>query len=442
MKSTPMINLLFIILSISLLIPPSLTTTLPPQALPTKSGYITINTTTGSSMFYTFYEAQNITTTLSTTPLVIWLQGGPGCSSMTGNFYELGPYRVTKSLSLEPNPGSWNRLFGLLFVDNPIGTGFSIASSVEEIPKNQHEVRKHLYVFIKKFIGLDDSFKTRPIYITGESYAGKYVPAIGWYILMRNRVLPVEKRVNLHGLAIGNGLTEPVFQVSTHALHAYNLGLINIRQRFELDRLQNEAMDLVSSQNWTAATDARNKVLNYLQSATGLATLYDFRRMRPYDSDWVVEFLKDPNVKKALGANESMVFEGCSDVVAAALHADVMKSVRLMVEYLVTKTKVLLYQGQCDLRDGVVSVESWVMKMNWEGIERFLNAERNIWKVNDVLAGYVQKSDNLSHVVVLGAGHFVPTDQSVHSQAMIEDWVLDRGLFGDKKHAQNLSVDH
>lgn len=359
---------------------------------------------------------------------------------MIGNFYELGPYRVNENLSLEPNPGSWNRLFGLVFVDNPIGTGFSIASSIEEIPKNPNEYGKHLYVFIKKFIGLDSSFKTRPIYITGESYAGKYVPAIGWYILMRDRFLPVEKRVNLHGLAIGNGLTEPVFQVSTHAMHAYNLGLINIRQRYELDRLQNEAMDLVNG-NWTAATDARNKVLNYLQSATGLATLYDFRRMRPYDSDWVVEFLKDPDVKKALGVNESMVFEECSDVVGAVLHDDVMKSVRYMVEFLVTRTKVLLYQGQCDLRDGVVSVESWVMKMNWEGIERFLNAERNIWKVNDVLAGYVQKSDNLSHVVVLGAGHFVPTDQSVHSQAMIEDWVLDRGLFGDKP-TQNLSVDH
>ena len=124
---------------------------------------------------------------------------------MIGNFYELGPYRVNENLSLEPNPGSWNRLFGLVFVDNPIGTGFSIASSVEEIPTNPNEYGKHLYVFIKNFIGLDSSFKTRPIYITGESYAGKYVPAIGWYILMRDRFLPVEKRVNLHGLAIGNG---------------------------------------------------------------------------------------------------------------------------------------------------------------------------------------------------------------------------------------------
>ncbi|KAI3714347.1 hypothetical protein L1987_72945 [Smallanthus sonchifolius] len=436
MESTPLKLLLF--LTIHLL---SSASTLPKQALPTKSGYLTVNSTTASAIFYAFYEAQNPnTTSLSQTPIVIWLQGGPGCSSMTGNFYELGPWRVTASvkqnvehLTLEPNPGSWNRIFGLLFLDNPIGTGFSIASTPEEIPRDQQGVAKHLFIAIRKFIALDPLFKSRPIYITGESYAGKYVPSIGYYILKRNPNLPVSKRVNLVGLAIGNGLTDPTTQVGTHAVHTYNLGLINDKQKTEMEKLQTAAIELAKAGNWSDAADARNKVWYYLQAITGLATLYDFTRQSPYNSNWVQELLKDPEVKKALGVNESMVFEGCSGVVGAALHADVMKSVRFMVEYLVRKTKILLYQGQCDLRDGVVSVEAWVKKMKWEGIERFLDAERDVWKVNNVVAGYVQKSDNLSHVVVLGAGHFVPTDQAVNSQAMIEDWVLDRGVFGYKQ---------
>ncbi|KAI3825106.1 hypothetical protein L1987_06582 [Smallanthus sonchifolius] len=432
---------LLLILTLTLLFQLSSASTLPKQALPTKSGYLTVNSTTGSAIFYAFYEAQNPTnTSLSETPLVIWLQGGPGCSSMIGNFYELGPWRVTEHLTLEPNPGPWNRIFGLLFLDNPIGTGFSIASTPEEIPTDQQTVAKHLYIAIRKFIDLDPLFKSRPIYITGESYAGKYVPSIGYYILKRNPRLPVSKRVNLFGLAIGNGLTDPAVQVGTHALHNYNIGLINEQQKTQMEKLQTEARELVDIGNWSDATDARNKVLKFLETVTGLATLYDFRRQSPYHSDWVEEFLKDPGVKKALGVNESMVFEECSDVVRAALHADVMKSVRYMVEYLVRNTKLLLYQGQCDLRDGVVSVESWVRRMNWEGLHKFLNAERDVWKVNDVLAGYVQKSDNLSHVVVLGAGHFVPTDQEVNSQAMIEDWVLDRGLFANKQ-VQSLPLD-
>ncbi|CAH1414134.1 unnamed protein product [Lactuca virosa] len=383
MESTLRMLLLFLTLFHHLQ-PHSSASTLPKEALPTRSGYLLVNSTTGSAIFYAFYEAQNPSdTSLSETPLVIWLQGGPGCSSMTGNFFELGPWRVTASmkqnvehLSLEPNPGSWNRIFGLLFLDNPIGTGFSIASTPEEIPRDQNAVARHLFIAIRKFLALDPSFKSRPIYITGESYAGKYVPSIGYYILKKNPLLPVSKRINLYGLAIGNGLTHPETQVNTYASHTYYLGLINEKQKTKMEKLQFEVIKLI----------------------------------------------------KAGG----IVLTIPSDVVGAALHADVMKSVKYMVEFVVKNTKLLLYQGQCDLRDGVVSVESWVKKMKWEGIGKFLDAEKDVWRVNGVLAGYVQKWDNLSHVVVLGAGHFVPTDQNVNSQAMIEDWVLDKGSFAIK----------
>ncbi|KAL3501878.1 hypothetical protein ACH5RR_036327 [Cinchona calisaya] len=429
------ITILKLLLFLTILhhLPPKTTSLLPREALPTKSGYLKVNSTSGSSIFYTFYEAQLPTKPLSETPILIWLQGGPGCSSMIGNFYELGPWRVSSNVSVEPNPGPWNRIFGVLFIDNPIGVGFSIAASPQEIPRNQHDVARHLFIAIKKFIKLDGSFKTRPIYVTGESYAGKYVPGFGYYILRQNAKLPVSSRVNLGGVAIGNGLTDPVTQVATHALNAYYSGLVNDKQRKVLESLQKEAIELTQNGNWSEATDARNRVLRTLQNMTGLATLYDFRRLVPYQDELVAEFLANVEVKKALGAKENIVFETCSDAVGEVLHEDVMKSVRYMVEYLVRNTKVLLYQGHCDLRDGVVSTEAWVKKLKWERIGEFLEAERKVWKVNDYLAGYVQKLGNLSHVVVLGAGHLVPTDQAVNSQAMVEDWVLEKGLFANEQ---------
>ncbi|XP_022878768.1 serine carboxypeptidase-like 50 [Olea europaea var. sylvestris] len=407
----------------------------PKDALPTRSGYLTVNSTSGSAIFYAFYEAQNSNdkTPLSQLPIVIWLQGGPGCSSMLANLYELGPWRVSPQLSLEANPGSWNRIFGLLFLDSPIGTGFSTAASPQEIPRNQHDVAKHLIIAIKKFIALDELFKTRPIFITGESYAGKYLPALGYYILKKNAQLPKEKKVNLGGVAIGNGLTDPEIQVATHATNAYNLGLINEKQKNLLEKLQSDAVGLTRNGNWSEATSARTRILNTLTNMTGLATLYDFRRLIPYQDDLVGIFLNNAEVKKALGVDENMVYEVCSDVVYAALHDDVMKSVRYMVELLVKNKKVLLYQGQCDLRDGVVSTEAWMKKMKWEGITKFLEANRKVWRVDGKLAGYVQKWANLSHVVVMDAGHLVPTDQAVNSQVMIEDWILERGIFGSEK---------
>ncbi|KAJ9708400.1 hypothetical protein PVL29_000444 [Vitis rotundifolia] len=403
--------------------------------LPTKSGYLPVNPTTNSAMFYTFYEAQNPISPLTQTPLVIWLQGGPGCSSMIGNFLELGPWRLNrdKHLQLEPNLGAWNRIFGLLFLDNPVGTGFSVASSPKEIPTDQYSVAKHLFFAIRSFIELDPLFKSRSIYITGESYAGKYVPAIGYHILKKNSRLPESQRLNLRGVAIGNGLTDPVRQVATHAASAYFSGLINGKQKTQLEKAQLEAVKLIKEGNWSEATNARNRVLNMLQDMTGLATLFDFTRKVPYELELVGEFLSSEGVKKALGANVSIAWEDCSDVVGEALHEDVMKSVKFMVELLVKKSKVLLYQGQFDLRDGVVSTEAWMKSMKWEGIDKFQAAERKVWEVKGELAGYVQKWGSLSHVVVSGAGHLVPADQPVNSQIMIEDWVLERGLFGNEQ---------
>ncbi|KAJ8769272.1 hypothetical protein K2173_002201 [Erythroxylum novogranatense] len=412
----------------------------PKEALPTKSGYLPVGSWSNSAIFYTFYEAQNSTSPLSETPLLIWLQGGPGCSSMIGNFLELGPYRIVEPRKpnmshhlLQRNSGSWNRIFGLVFLDNPIGVGFSVASNPEVIPRDQHSVAKHLFAAITGFIDSDPNFKNRPLYITGESYGGKYVPAIGFHILMKNKVLPVSKQVNLKGVAIGNGLTDPVTQVKVHADNLYYSGFINEKQKFELEAAQWKVVKLIEMGLWSEATDARREVLHKIETMTGLATLLDYTRMVPYGTDFVTKFLRSEEIKKAIGANASIDFESCSDAVGAALSADVMKSVKYMVEFLVKETKVLLYQGHHDLQDGVVSTEAWVRTMRWEGIGKFLLADRKIWKVNGLLAGYVQKWRSLSHAIVLGAGHLVPTDQSLHSQAMIEDWVLEKGMFANKE---------
>lgn len=81
----------------------------------------------------------------------------------------------------------------------------------------------------------------------------------------------------------------------------------------------------------------------------------------------------------------------------------------------------------------MVSVEAWMKKLKWEGIDKFEDQERKVWKVKGEVAGYVQKWGSLTLAVVLGAGHFVPTDQPVNSQVMIEDWVLERGDFANEE---------
>lgn len=190
-------------------------------------------------------------------------------------------------------------------------------------------------------------------------------------------------------------------------------------------------MKLVEEEQWVEATNARIRVLDYLQNVTGLATLYDYSKKKPYQSEMVTVLLNMEEVKVALGVEKGVVWEECSDVVGSALEEDVMKSVKEMVEEVVKKkSRVLLYYGMNDLRDGVVTGEEWVKEMEWEGLEEFLNAERKVWEVDGEMAGYVQRWGSLSLVVVAGAGHMVPTDKGRNAQVMIEDWVLESGLFG------------
>lgn len=132
-----------------------------------------------------------------------------------------------------------------------------------------------------------------------------------------------------------------------------------------------------------------------------------------------------------LGVEKTTAWIRCNKEVKKALHDDVMKSVKTMVEDVVRKTRVLLYEGALDLKDGVMSVEAWVKEMEWEGIRRFLEAKREEWRVEGEVAGTVQRLGNLTHAVVFDAGHLAAADRRMNTQAMIEGWVLQTGgLFG------------
>ncbi|XP_010277705.2 PREDICTED: serine carboxypeptidase-like 50 [Nelumbo nucifera] len=360
---------------------------------------------------------------------------------MVGNLYEVGPWIVDFehpsdedfmqfNPSLKPNPGAWNRKFGLLFLDNPIGSGYSIAATPEEIPRDIDTVVNHLFVALNAFMSLNQLFKSRPIYITGESYAGKYIPAIGCYILQQNSLVSTSHKLNLKGIAIGNGWIDPINQLTSIPNNVYFSSLINEKQKIELEALQVEAITLAGEGKWRQATQAIKDFMHKLQQMTGLATLFDLRRKDRYLNEWVGEFLAEEDVMMAFGA-KSLIQKTCSRDVSEALIEDYMQCARYMIEELLNKTKVLLYQGEFDLKAGVVANKAWINQMSWDGVEKFLMARRKIWNVNGSLAGYVQQWASLTHVVVLDSGHMVPTDQPVSAQEMIEDWILERGIFVD-----------
>jgi len=87
-----------------------------------EAGFLTTDEATAKHMFYWFFEAQSGD---PAAPLVVWLQGGPGGSSMFGLFSEMGPYALTAQLEPVRRNTTWNRDYAMLFIDNPVGAGFS-----------------------------------------------------------------------------------------------------------------------------------------------------------------------------------------------------------------------------------------------------------------------------------------------------------------------------
>jgi len=72
--------------------------------------------------------------------LVLWLTGGPGCASEVALFFENGPYTINDDLTLKQNPYSWNRVSNLLYVDQPVGTGFSKAAKITHYDTNEEAI--------------------------------------------------------------------------------------------------------------------------------------------------------------------------------------------------------------------------------------------------------------------------------------------------------------
>ena len=107
-------------------------------------------------------------------PLLVWLNGGPGSSSMMGLFLENGPYFIDDDGSLHARNASWNNKFDVLYVDQPAGTGFSVASSPDAYARNQYEVAEAFSAFLANFYRAYPDARTKQLWLTGESYAGKY----------------------------------------------------------------------------------------------------------------------------------------------------------------------------------------------------------------------------------------------------------------------------
>ena len=143
-------------------------------------------------------------------PLVLWLNGGPGCSSSTGMLFELGPCWVSEQgFNTEYNEHSWNSKANLLFLDQPLQVGYSYSDTKEKINTSDKSA-EDVYAFLQLFFASYPKYADLPFTVAAESYGGHYAPHIGAEIHRRNKELALAphsdaRPIRLETLMIGNG---------------------------------------------------------------------------------------------------------------------------------------------------------------------------------------------------------------------------------------------
>ncbi|XP_044734187.1 venom serine carboxypeptidase-like [Chrysoperla carnea] len=381
------------------------------------SGLFVVNKEYNSSLFHWYFVAEEEP---ETAPLLLWLNGGPGTSSMLGLFQAHGPFQITEDLELEPREYHWTKNHHVVYIDSPVGTGFSHTGSEEGYSKNTDDVSINLHEALEQFFKLWPNLKNNDFYLTGESYSGKYLPNLAHLIL--------EKGIfeNFKGVAIGNGFIDADVQLKGFGDYLYQQGFVDEATKEEFTKKEQKCSEIVEAvENNSVPMDDpefiqpcrdlldpfSNKTL--FANATGYGYVYNVLTSNPptvqrYRLD---QYLKKSSVHRHMhiGRLERLQQQ---EYVQKQLGASIVLSEKNHVEELLAKNyKVLIYNGQLDVLFPYVITVNLIKTLDFEHMDEYNKAERFIWKVDDEVAGYIKSAGSLTEVMVIGAGHMVPQDQ-------------------------------
>ncbi|XP_024025947.1 serine carboxypeptidase-like 49 isoform X2 [Morus notabilis] len=318
------------------------------------AGYYKIEHSYAAKMFYLFFESRGS----KKDPVVIWLTGGPGCSSELAVFYENGPFSIADNLSLVWNQYGWDQASNLLYVDQPTGTGFSYSSDKRDIRHNEYGVSNDLYDFLQAFFAEHPNLAKNDFYITGESYAGHYIPAFAARVHRGNKAKE-GIHINLKGFAIGNGLTDPAIQYKAYTDYALDMGIITKTDYERINKVVGpcEVAIKLCGTDGTVSCMASYFVCNIIFSSiiarAGNINYYDIRKQCVgslcYDFSNLEKFLNQKSVRASLGVGD-IEFVSCSHTVYQAMLLDWMRNLEVGIPTLLEDgVKLLVYAGEYDL---------------------------------------------------------------------------------------------
>ncbi|RKL45680.1 Carboxypeptidase S1 [Fusarium proliferatum] len=386
------------------------------------SGYLSVGK--NHSMWFWFFEARH---NAEKAPLAIWLNGGPGCSSMIGLFTEHGPCHFVNN-DTEPslNPHSWNEYANMLYIDQPIGTGFSVGT---EDVNSTAQAAPYIWKFMQVFLDRFPKYKSREFGLFTQSYGGHYGPEFADYFLKKNDQIKKGDaeghKVDMVALGINNGWIDPKRQFKSYATYAnrnpYKQILNNkLFTRF-IDAYNKYCLPVINNctqlegqdDECAEADDACNTQMYTNLEIAGRTdfNVYDVRIGRD-DVDppeTFLEYLTRAEVMDAIGANTR--FAECSDTVYAnmATTGDGARSyIGPLADVVKRGINTLLWAGDTDWICNWEGVLWASYALEWPGQKKFVAAPFSNYTINGTAHGRYKTVENLSFLKVWEAGHSVP----------------------------------
>ncbi|KAL2329690.1 hypothetical protein Fmac_017271 [Flemingia macrophylla] len=411
------------------------------------SGYVTVDHKSERSLFFYFAEAEK---DALSKPLVLWLNGGPGCSSLgVGAFSENGPFRP-KGEALVRNQFSWNREANMLYLETPIGVGFSYSSDTSsyEGVNDKITARDNLAFLQNWFINFPE-YRNRSLFIVGESYAGHYVPQLSELMLQFNKK---EKLFNLKGVALGNPVLEFATDFNSRAEFFWSHGLISdttykmftsvcnysryVREYYNgavspicssvMSQVSTETSRFVDKYDVTldvclSSVFSQTKVLNPQQVTETIDVCVE---------DETVNYLNRKDVQSALHARLVGVrrWSACSNVLDYELHNLEIPTITTVGKLVKEGIPVLVYSGDQDSVIPLTGSRTLVHKLAKElGLKT--TVPYRVWFERQQVGGWTQVYGNiLSFATIRGASHEAPFSQPERSLVLFKSFLEGRPL--------------
>lgn len=416
---------------------------------PQYSGYLRAGPTEAE---YFYYLASSRSATPESDPLVLWLTGGPGCSSVLALLMENGPCGVKGKAEdgtweMKRNPYSWTEAANVLWVDQPVGVGYS--SPTDHLVYTEAGVADRMLLFLQNFYKKYPHFHKVPLFITGESYGGHYVPSVAVKILHDQSV------GTLAGVAIGNGLVDPLVQWQTKPVMAYSggagmggslkQGVVNLTTYLQM----NDAMPQCQSdiKECLAFRKPMDCAMSMQQcgmteivpvQATG-KNPYDLRidcQTKPdpknpasglcYDTTKEFAFLNDNATKRKLGVPAERHWISCNTTSSMPFifSGDEMVDYRRDArELLNAGVHVVIYAGDTDFMVDWLGCRAWLEQLPWPHRDEWLQAPFEPVSFNGEEIGRQQSAYGLTFIQVYNAGHLVPQDQPAVALAILRGMI-------------------